>query len=213
MTGGQAGDHDGGGSVRADHDRAFAHQVHRAAEEAFARVMTGVDEQVARLPPGLELSDALRWLGDRVSELVAGFAELPLDRLAGLGVPGAEHPDRDHHQHPAADGATAPPGEPIIVRAARGSTAEVRVWVHLVGAVPAATLRLGLSDLLRPDGTTWLRPAADLAPAQIALPGDGSTSAVLRLPIPADAVPGAHHGLVVGHGVAGAAVPITVVIT
>ena len=37
------------------------------------------------MPPELKPADAVRWIGDRVTELVAGFAELPLDRLVDLG--------------------------------------------------------------------------------------------------------------------------------
>ena len=59
----------------------------RLAELAYDRVMAGVDPQLDTMPPELKPADAVRWIGDRVTELVAGFAELPLDRLVDLGAP------------------------------------------------------------------------------------------------------------------------------
>lgn len=182
---------------------AFEQRVLRTAEQAFARVMRGVDEQVERMPPDLEPADALRWAGDRMTELLADFAELPLDRMLGLAAPAA------------ATGTDAPPprGEPVVVRAVHGSVAEARVWVHVVGELSATTLRFALSDLVGPDGDPWSSPGAGFTPAEISLPTTVGSATLLSLPIPDDATPGDHHGLVIGRGVTGAVVPVTVVIT
>ena len=61
------------------------------------------------------------------SKLLAGFAELPLEQLLGLGRPTAA-PARET-PGPGAE----PTGEPLTVRVRPGGTAEVRVWVHLLG--------------------------------------------------------------------------------
>ena len=180
---------------------ALEQAVLAAAEQAFSRVMTGVPDQVETMPPELETADALRWAGDRVTELLAGFAELPLDRLIGLAAPGT------------ADPSPGPVGEPLKVRGIRGSTAQLRVWVHAVGDVAPARVRFELASLVAPDGASWLRPDATFAPAELAVPAPVGASTVLALQIPEDAVPGSHNGLVIGRGVAGAVVPITVVIT
>lgn len=176
-----------------------AEAVLRSAEEAFSRVTSGVREQVETMPPDLEPADALRWAGDRVTELLAGLADLPLDRLLGRPEP------------PATE--SAPRGDPIVVCGARGSVVEARVWVHPIGRLPATTLRFALSDLVGPDGTAWAAAEAVFAPAELALPGLAAPSTVLRLRLPDLAAPGEHHGLIIGRGAAGAVVPITLVIT
>jgi hypothetical protein len=188
----------------------LADDVLRSAEEAFVRVMSGVAEQVETMPPDLEAADALRWAGDRVTELLAGLAELPLDRVLGLAGPSVGGSDHDRHR-----GAPATPmlrGEPLVLRAARGAVAETRVWVHLIGQPPAATLRFALSDLVGPDGDPWVDGEAVFEPAELVLPTCTAASTLLRLTIPDAASLGEHHGLIIGRGVAGAVVPITVVI-
>ena len=172
----------------------LADDVLRAADDAFDRVMAGVPEQLETMPPNLEPADALRWAGDRVTELIAGLAELPLDRLAGP----TEQPP--------------PAGEPLTVHARRGSVAEVRIWVHLVGPVPPATMRFALSELMGPSGASLTPERVDFVPAELAVPTPVGTSILLRLVVPERAGVGSHHGLVVGRGVAGAVVPITVVV-
>lgn len=176
---------------------AFADDVLRSADEAFDRVMTGVDHPLETMPPDLEPADAIRWAGDRVTELLAGVAALPLDRLLGPSG-GAE--DR------------SPVGEPVTAHAARGGVAEVRIWVHQIGPVPAATLRFVLTELVGPSGASLTGTTAEFAPAELLVPAPACASTVLRLPIPEAAEVGSHHGLVVAAGVAGAVVPITVVV-
>jgi hypothetical protein len=183
----------------------------RSAEEAFARVMSGVAEQVETMPPDLEAADALRWAGDRTTEMLAGLAELPLDRLLGLADRSVD--GRDHDNDPGVSDRAAPRGEPLVVRAARGSVAETRVWVHLIGQPPATTLRFSLSDLVGPEGNAWAGNEVVFTPAAIVLPAPTAASVLLRLTIPDGVPPGEHHGLIIGRGVTGAVVPITVVIT
>lgn len=186
-----------------------------AAEQAFARVMTGVPDQVETMPPELEAADALRWTGDRVTELLAGFAELPLDRLAGLATPGTADHSHDHGRATttADTSGPGPVGEPLSIRGVPGSTAQLRVWVHSVGDVAPAQVRFELATMVAPDGTPWTGPDATFEPAELAVPAPVGATTLLSLAIPGDAGPGSHHGLVIGCGVVGAVVPISVVIT
>lgn len=184
-------------------DSAFDGEVIAAADEALSRVMRGVQEQVERMPPDLEPADALRWAGDRVTELLAGFAELPLDSLLGVATPSAAAP---------AEAAT-PTGEPLTVRAAAGALIEVRVWVHPVGDELTGLLHFRLGELSGPDGLTWTDDEAGFTPAACVLPVSRPWSTVLRCRVPVEAARGQHHGLVVARGAADAVVPITVVIT
>ncbi len=187
-----------------------------AAEQAFARVMTGVPDQVETMPPELEVADVLRWAGDRLTELLAGFAELPLDRLVGLADRGATESDHDHGHHrarAAAEVIPGPVGEPLSVRGVRGSTAQVRVWLHTVGEVAQVRLHIVLASLVAPDGAVWPGPDAIFEPAELTVPAPVGASTLLTLRIPANTLSGSHHGLVIARGVAGAVVPITVVVT
>lgn len=171
--------------------------VLRCADEAFDRVMAGVPEQLETMPPELAPADALRWAGDRVTELLAGLAELPLDRWL-------EAPDSTEQQPTT--------GEPVTVRARRGEVAEVRIWVHLVGQVPTATMRFALSQMVGPSGSAPVIEDVEFVPAELLVPAPVGASTVLRLAVPEHAEVGYHHGLVVGRGVPGAVVPITVVV-
>lgn len=170
-------------------------RILQAADEAFARVMTGVPEQVETMPPDLDLADALRWAGDRITELLASLSELPLEAL--LGEPG---------------GAQAPTGEPLHVRASAGMMAETRVWVHPVGELPPGVLQFLLSDLVTADGQSIPGSPAGFTPEQLSTPVPVGAATLLRLPVPADAVPGRYHGHVFAQGVIGAAVPIEVTV-
>jgi len=175
-------------------------RVLQAAEEAFARVMAGVPEQLATMPPDLDLADAIRWAGDRVTELLAGLSELPLESLLGL----------DHES-----GATTPmpDGEPVRVQATAGTVAEARVWVHPVGDLAAGALHFLLSDLVTASGGTIPGSLAGFTPEQIATPVTAGAGTLLRLWVPAGAAAGCYHGHVFAHGVIGAAVPIVVTLT
>lgn len=187
-------------------DPAPAERVLALADIAFARVMAGAAEDVDRLPPDLQPADALRWAGDRVTELLAGFAELPLERLLGL--------DDDHGAaaDPTAEPHRAPAGEPLVVHASSGSVAEVRIWVHLVGPVGPASLRFVLTDLIPAAGEALAGGLAVFAPATLSLPTGVGPSTLLRLPIPLGTAAGDYHGHVLGRGVTGAVVPLTVVV-
>lgn len=182
-------------------------EVLDAAEEALRRVMNGVADQVERMPPDLEPAEALRWAGDRATELLAGFAELPLEQLLGLGRPTAA-PARET-PGPGAE----PTGEPLTVRVRPGDTAEVRVWVHLLGGRIDGVLAFALSPLTGPDGATWTALDPVFRPAECPLPITGPWSTMLRFGVPDEAIAGTHHGLVITRGAATAAVPITVIIT
>lgn len=197
----------------------LAESVLRSAEEAFARVMNGVPEQVETMPPDLAPADALRWAGDRVTEMLAGLAELPLDRLADLALDRpvgrsnrSDGPDRSELSD-RSGAEPVPQGEPIVVRAARGSSVEARIWAHPIGRLTAPTLRFALGDLVGPDGTAWRGGGAVFTPAELVLSGPAAASTVLRLEVPDQAALGEHHGLIIGFGAAGAVLPITVVVT
>ena len=185
-----------------------------AAEEAFTRVMRGAADPVELMPPDLEPADALRWTGDRVTELLAELAELPLNRILGL-TPDATGADGGLRSGPAgqddpAAGGSPPRGEPVVLRGTPGSVVEARIWVHLIGAPPAGNLRFALGGLVGPDGDPCPVVEVLFAPAELAVPTPVGASTLLRLRIPAGAAPGSHHGLVVGRGVAAAVLPITV---
>lgn len=197
--------------------------VRQSAEEAFERVMASVPGQPDTMPADLEPADALRWVGDRVTELLAGFAELPLDRLLGLDDHRATDHDHDHDHGRDRDlgrdrdrdpspGSGPPIGESVRVCVAPGEVAEVRVWVHLIGEVPVATLRFILTDLLAETGERLRAQAAQFEPSVLTLPVPAGASTVLRLPVPEHQPAGSFQGLVVGQGFAAAVVPITVVV-
>ena len=173
--------------------------VLRAAEEAFARVMAGVPEQVETMPPDLDLADAIRWAGDRVTELLASLSELPLEAMLGLEEPAPPPTDE-----PSAA------GEPIHTQATAGTMAEARVWVHPVGELLPGTLHFLLSDLVTAGGDSIPGSLARFVPEQLSTPVPAGAATLLRLPVPADAAPGQYHGHVFAHGTCGAAVPITV---
>lgn len=197
-----------GGEAPAGPEAELAERVLRSADAAFERVRIGRADQQS-MPPEPEPADVLRWVGDRVTELVADFAELPLDRLLGMAEP---YRTGDDHDQSGASGGSAPAGEPLIATAPPGGVVEVRVWVHLVGQPPPATLRFRLTDLQDGDRTPLPGHEAIFEPAELDLATPVAASTLLRLPIPDDAVDGSYHGLVLGRGVDGAAVPLTVVI-
>jgi len=173
---------------------------------AYDRVMSGVDPQLDTMPPELKPADAVRWIGDRVTELVAGFAELPLDRLVDLGGPTASA--HDHQSEPT------PRGEPLIMVSPPCGLGEVRIWIHPIGdPVAAGTLRFRLSDLQPGTGETLPGGTAVFAPAVIDAPLGAPASVLLRYPVPAGTTPDRYHGLVLASGGSDAVVPITLVIT
>ena len=188
-------------------DAGFAAEALRVADLAYDRVMAGIDPRLEAMPTALEPADAVRWIGDRVTELVAGFAELPLDRLVDLG---ATPPDADHH---ASEHGGAPQGEPLTLTSVRGGVGEVRIWLHPVGELQTGTLTLRLGDLQPGAGEGLPGGTAVFVPPAIPLPFGASTSVLLRYPIPSDAVPGRYHGLVLAGGGVDAVLPITVVVT
>ena len=198
-----------GEGIRADAEE----RVMQAAEDAFTKVMAGVPEQLETMPPDLDLADAIRWFGDRVTELVASLSELPLETV--LGIDGSFDRAREA---PAAT-ATAqsseeqPAGEPVRVQARAGLVAETRVWVHPGGDLTPGVLQFLLSDLVSGSGESIPGSVGSFAPEQIATPVAAGTATLLRLTMPADAVPGCYHGHVFAHGTTGAAVPIMVNLT
>ena len=185
-------------------DVAFTEEALRVAGLAYDRVMSGADRQLDTMPPELKPADAVRWIGDRVTELVAGFAELPLDRLVDLGP---TTPTRDHESNPT------PRGEPLSMVAPGGGFGEVRIWIHPIGEPAAGTLRFRLSDLQPGTGETLPGGTAVFAPAEIAVPLGAPASVLLRYPVPAGTTPDRYHGLVLASGGTDAVVPIMVVIT
>ena len=152
------------------------------------------------MPPELKPADAVRWIGDRVTELVAGFAELPLDRLVDLG-----------HRllHPWARGQTG----------ATGRTADDDVRARSVSARSGSGSTRSATSYRDPAvpphrPATRHRRAAAGRPAVFA-PGRDRASPS-RPPRPSccairpGGVPaGRYHGLVLASGVADAVVPIT----
>lgn len=190
-------------------------RVLQAAEDAFARVMAGVPEQLEAMPPDLDLADAIRWAGDRVTELLAGLSELPLEAM--LGLDGSSGPSGSSQADPAA--AARPPsdeqpaGQPVRVQARAGTVAQARVWVHPVGDLAPGVLHFLLSDLIAASGESIPGSLAGFTPEQLTTPVVVGAATLLQLSVPADAVPGRYHGHVFAHGVIGAAVPITVTLT
>ena len=189
-------------------DAAFAAEARRIAGLAFDKVMSGVPPQREELPPELEPTDAVRWVGDRVTELVAGFAELPLDRLLGLGAPAGAAPAPSASGDPNA----LPRGEPLAVTAAAGGLGEVRLWIHPLGDLDTGTLTFRLGDLQPGVGEPLPGGAAVFAPPEVTVSG-AVTSTLLRVPIAPGTRPGRYDGLVLAYGVVDAVLPITVVVT
>lgn len=202
---------DAGGSAGIGADA--EERVMRAAEDAFAKVMAGVPEQLETIPPDLDLADAMRWFGDRVTELIASLSELPLETV--LGVDGSF--DRGSKAAAATtvgrSSEEQPTGEPVRVQARSGLVAETRVWVHPGGDLTPGVLQFLLSDLVSGSGESIPGSVGSFAPAQITTPVAAGTATLLRLTMPADAVPGCYHGHVFAHGTTGAAVPIMVTLT
>jgi hypothetical protein len=186
-------------------DTAFAEEALHLAGLAFDRVMSGVDPPLDTMPPELKPVDAVRWIGDRVTELVAGFAELPLERLVDLG------PGSPPSEPPVSE--PVPRGEPLTMTASRGGLGEVRIWLHPIGELTTGTLRFRVTDLLPATGEALSGGAAVFAPAEVGLPLGAASSVVLRYPIPVETAPGRYHGMVLAGGVTDAVVPVTVVIT
>ncbi|HEY5784722.1 MAG TPA: hypothetical protein VIT65_08090 [Microlunatus sp.] len=186
-------------------DVAFAEEALRVAGLAYDQVVSGVDPQREAVPTQLKPADAVRWIGDRVTELVAGFAELPLDQLVDLGGPNAA--GHDHESEPT------PRGEPLTMIAPRGGLAEVRIWIHPIGDLTAGTLRFRLSDLQPGTGTTLPGGSAVFVPAEIDVPLGAAASVLLRYPVPAGSTPDRYHGLVLAGGGTDAVVPITLAVT
>jgi hypothetical protein len=187
----------------------FRDRVLQLADLAFSRVITGPPTSPVAPPLDLEPADAVRWAGDRVTELLAGFAELPLDRMLGLDA--QRIGESDHDQSPGTAGRT-PAGVPLTITASCGAVAEARVWVHVVGAVRATTMSFTMTDLVDGFGDPLPGDSAVFEPAALTLPAPVGASTVLRFRIPDDAPAGSYHGHVLGRGVPGAVVPITAVV-
>ncbi len=186
-------------------DTAFAEEALHLAGLAFDRVMSGVDPPLDTMPPELKPVDAVRWIGDRVTELVAGFAELPLERLVDLG------PGSPPSEPPVSE--PGPRGQPLTMTASRGGLGEVRIWLHPIGELTTGTLRFRVTDLLPATGEALPGGAAVFAPPEVSLPLGAAASVLLRYPIPVGAAPGRYHGMVLAGGATDAVVPVTVVIT
>jgi len=183
-------------------DTAFADEALRLAGVAYDRVMSGADPELDTMPADLKPADAVRWIGDRVTELVAGFAELPLDRLVDQAAPA-----------PASGGpasAAEPRGEPLTMRSPRGGLGEVRIWIHPIGELGDGMLRFRLTDLQPGTGEALPGGTAAFLPAEMAVPAAGPSSVLLRYPISTGTLPGRYHGLVLAGGATDAVVPITV---
>lgn len=186
-------------------DAAFAAEARRIADLAFDTVMSGVPQQLESMPPELEPADAVRWVGDRITELVAGFAELPLDRLVGVAGPADADADAGRGAAPA------PRGEPLTLAARPGGLGEVRIWIHPLGDLETGTLRFRLGDLQASSGDALPGDLAVVSPPEITVRG-AVTSALLRYPVPAGTGPGRYDGVVLAYGVADAALPVTLVV-
>lgn len=184
-------------------DVAFAAEARRIADLAFEAVMSGVPQQLESMPPELEPADAVRWVGDRITELVAGFAELPLDRL--VGVVGAADAT------PAPPRAAAPRGEPLTLAARPGGVGEVRIWIHPLGDLETGTLRFRLGDLQPSSGDALPGQLAVVTPPEVTVHG-AVTSTLLRYPVPTGTPPGRYDGVVLAYGVADAVLPVTLVV-
>ncbi|MFT4167257.1 MAG: hypothetical protein QM650_18635 [Microlunatus sp.] len=187
-----------------------------AAEDAFMKVMAGVPEQLETMPPALDPADAIRWFGDRVSELVASLSEFPLEAMLGLDDPvkpanSPEAGDANSACRPSEDQRLA--GEPLRVQAGAGTVAEVRVWVHPMGDLAPGTLRFSLSDLVAASGASIPGSLGTFAPAQLGTPITVGAGTLLQLPVPPDASPGDYHGHVFALGATTAAVPVVVTLT
>ncbi len=189
-------------------DLGFTEEALRLAGLAYERVVSGVDPHLDALPPELTPADAVRWIGDRVTELVAGFAELPLDRLVDLGQQAP--PAGDPESEPAPRGEPAPQGEPLTVTSRPGGVAEVRIWIHPIGELGDGMLRFRLTDLQPGTGEALPGGTAAFLPAEMAVPAAGPSSVLLRYPISTGTLPGRYHGLVLAGGATDAVVPITV---
>ena len=183
-------------------DSGFTEEALRLAGLAYERVVSGVDPQLDALPPELTPAEAVRWIGDRVTELVAGFAELPLDRLVDLGEQTA--PAGDREREPTLQGV------PLTVTSRRGGVAEVRIWIHPIGVLGDGLLKFRLTDLQPGTGEALPGGTAAFVPAEMAVPAAGPSSVLLRYPIPTGTLPGRYHGLVLAGGATDAVVPITV---
>ena len=185
-------------------------RVLRAAEEAFAKVMAGVPEQLETMPPDLDADDAIRWAGDRVTELLANLAELPLESLLGPAEQAVEDPVPDGF---SATDSRPPTGVPLSVRASAGEVTEARVWVHPVGDLGPGDLHFLLSDLVAPSGESISGELAGFAPAHLTTPLRAGAATLLQLEVPPGTARGSYHGHVLARGAADAAVPITVTLT
>lgn len=186
-------------------DAAFAAETRRIADHAFDAVMSGVPQQLESMPPELEPADAVRWVGDRITELVAGFAELPLDRLVGLGGP------TDADPGPSPQPPAAPRGEPLTLTAPPGGLGEVRIWVHPLGELETGPLRFRLGDLQPSGGDALPGDLAVFTPPEVTVHG-AVTSSLLRFPVPTGTRPGRYDGVVLAYGVADAVLPVTLVV-
>ena len=191
-------------------------RVLQAAEEAFVAVMAGVPEQLETMPPDLDLADAIRWFGDRVTELVASLSELPVEALLGLDDSSEPAgPARADNADPAGrpgDG-RRPAGEPVRIQAGAGTVAEGRVWVHPVGDLAPGMLRFSLSDLVTASGASIPGSLGSFSPEQVPTPVAIGAGTLLRVLVPPGATPGHYHGHVFAHGVTAAAVPVIVTLT
>ncbi|HEU5484395.1 MAG TPA: hypothetical protein VFU98_05775, partial [Microlunatus sp.] len=75
-----------------------------------------------------------------------------------------------------------------------------------------STMRFVLTDLVGSTGEPLPSGTAEFLPGELAVPSPAGSSVVLRLAIPEQTARGDYVGLVVGRGVAGASVPITVLV-
>ena len=174
----------------------------RLAREAAARVFDALMSSVPR-PARNTAEDRLgveaaSWAADRLTEVLTLLADAPADLLGH----GRKDMERSSGHHPV--GTLTARGEPVRLSGPPGGEARTLVWVHSLGAVEPDSLILSVTALVPAvgePGSPVPGSSARFEPAEVQV-GDGwpRSSSLLRLPIPADAAPGAYQGLVVGRG-------------
>jgi hypothetical protein len=99
-------------------------------------------------------------------------------------------------------------GSPVALSGAPGETATARIWLHNVKGSPLMAAELRLTGLTAHDGGTLNGIACAFSPAVLDVAAGSSASAELSVTLPADAPPGAYHGLVLATGAPAASVPV-----
>jgi hypothetical protein len=99
-------------------------------------------------------------------------------------------------------------GAPVVLTGTPGQEATATVWLHNAASSPLVAAELRMTSLTAHDGGTLGELGCVFSPQALDVAAGSSAAAVVSVRVPADAAPGAYHGLVLASGAPAASVPV-----